>query len=105
METPALDFRKPHVLRNDKEYRAAVREIDALLDADPAPGTDSYDRLEFLSVLVAAYEDEHEPPIPEAAPQEVVLFALEQQGREPELLLLKPSTAGPATRGRRRAQS
>jgi HTH-type transcriptional regulator/antitoxin HigA len=37
--------------------------------------------LEFLSVLVAAYEDEHEPPMPETSPQEVVLFALEQQGK------------------------
>jgi HTH-type transcriptional regulator/antitoxin HigA len=81
MGTPALDFRKPHVLRNEKEYRAAVREIDALLDADLAPGSDAYDRLEFLSVLAAAYEDEHEPPMPETSPQEVVLFALEQQGK------------------------
>jgi HTH-type transcriptional regulator/antitoxin HigA len=81
MGTPALDFRKPHVLRNDKEYRTAVREIDALLDADPAPGTEAYDRLEFLSVLVAAYEDQHEPAMPQAAPQDVVLFALEQQGK------------------------
>jgi HTH-type transcriptional regulator/antitoxin HigA len=37
--------------------------------------------LEFLSVLVAAYEDEREPPMPETAPQDVVLFALEQQGK------------------------
>ena len=81
MGTPALDFRKPHLLRNEKEYRAAVREIDALLDADPAARTEAYDRLEFLSVLVAAYEDEHEPPMPDAAPQDIVLFALEQQGK------------------------
>lgn len=81
MQTPALDFRKPHVLRNDKEYRTAVREIDGLLDADPAPGTDAYERLEFLSVLVAAYEDQHEPEMPHATPQEIVLFALEQQGK------------------------
>src|SRR5438874_13380744 len=89
MGTPALDFRKPHVLRNEKEYRAAVREIDALLDADPTPGSEAYDRLEFLSVLVAAYEDEHEPPMPKTSPQEVVLFALEQQGKtRPDLVPL-----------------
>ena len=87
MGTTALDFRKPHVLRNEKEYRAAVREIDALLDADP--GSEAYDRLEFLSVLVAAYEDEHEPPMPKTSPQEVVLFALEQQGKtRPDLVPL-----------------
>lgn len=81
MATLTLDFSKPHVLRNEREYRAAVREIDALLDADAAPRSEAYDRLEFLSVLVAAYEDEHEPPMPETSPQEVVLFALEQQGK------------------------
>lgn len=79
--TATLDFSKPHVLRNEREYRAAIREIDALLDADVARGSEGYNRLEFLSVLVAAYEDEHEPPMPETSPQELVLFALEQQGK------------------------
>lgn len=48
----ALDFSTPHVLRNTREYRAAVAEIDRLLDADPKRGTVEHDRLEFLSVLV-----------------------------------------------------
>jgi antitoxin component HigA of HigAB toxin-antitoxin module len=32
-----LDFTKPHVLRNEAEYTAAVAEIDQLLDLDPPP--------------------------------------------------------------------
>jgi hypothetical protein len=56
-----LDFAKPHVLRNAQEHRDAVREIDALLDADPRRGSEEYERLELLSVLVEAYEDEHFP--------------------------------------------
>jgi HTH-type transcriptional regulator / antitoxin HigA len=77
----ALDFRKPHVLRNAREYRAAVAEIDRLLDEDPKRGSEAYDRLEFLSVLVQAYEDTHDP-IDEAksSPQSVVMFMLEQRG-------------------------
>jgi HTH-type transcriptional regulator/antitoxin HigA len=76
-----LDFRKPHVLRNAREYRAAVAEIERLLDADPARGSEAYDRLEFLSVLVQAYEDAHDP-IDESkgSPQSVVMFMLEQRG-------------------------
>ena len=76
-----LDFSTPHVLRNAKEHRAAVAEIDRLLDVDPKRGTQSYDRLEFLSVLVEAYEDEHDP-IDESTgtPQSVVAFMLEQKG-------------------------
>ena len=79
--TPLLDFSTPHVLRNAKEYRAAVSEIDRLLDADPKRGTPDYERLEFLSVLVEAYEDEHDP-LDEAggSPQSVVAFMLDQRG-------------------------
>src|SRR6187200_101909 len=81
MATPLLDFSTPHVLRNAKEYRAAVSEIDRLLDADPKRGTLEYERLEFLSVLVEAYEDEHDP-LDESggSPQSVVAFMLEQRG-------------------------
>lgn len=78
-----LDFAKPHVLRNTQEYRAAVREIDGLLDADPRRGTEDYDRLEFLSVLVEAYEDEKFPWDElerGGSPQSAVTFMLEQRG-------------------------
>ena len=77
----ALDFSTPHVLRNAREYKAAVTEIDQLLDADPKRGTVAYDRLEFLSVLVEAYEDKHDPlDEREGTPQSVVEFMLEQKG-------------------------
>lgn len=78
---PMLDFSTPHVLRNAKEYKAAVAEIDRLLDADPKRGTDAYDRLEFLSVLVEAHENDRDP-IDESGgtPQSVVAFMLEQKG-------------------------
>jgi len=74
----ALDFTRPHVLRNRREFNAAVREIDQLLDADPRKGTEQYERLEFLSVLVEAYERKHLPD-EETTPQEVVDFMLEQR--------------------------
>ena len=80
MSHTALDFSKPHVLRNAREYGAAVAEIDRLLDRDPARGSDAYDRLEFLSVLVADYEDRHEPLDEGGTPQSVVDFMLEQRG-------------------------
>lgn len=75
-----LDFTKPHLLRNEEEYDIAIAEIDALLDSDPQPRSEEYERLEFLSVLVEAYEDAHLPAYAEATPQEVVDFMLEQKG-------------------------
>ena len=65
----------------ERDYYEAAKEVDALLDRDPRPGTEEYDRLEFLSVLIEEYEDEHEPrDAPEPTPQAVVDFMLEQNG-------------------------
>ena len=75
-----LDFTKPHLLRNEEEYDIAIAEIDALLDSDPQPRSEEYERLEFLSVLVEAHENAHLPAYAEATPQEVVDFMLEQKG-------------------------
>lgn len=75
-----LDFTKPHVLRNEAEYTAAVAEIERLLDLDPPPHSEAYERLEFLSVLVQAYEDTHYPLDQLTTPQDVVAFMLEQKG-------------------------
>jgi HTH-type transcriptional regulator / antitoxin HigA len=79
--TAVLDFTKPHVLRNEEEYDAAIGEIHELLELDPIEGTEEYDRLKFLSVLVEAYEDENIPePSGGGTPQSIVDFMLEQKG-------------------------
>lgn len=76
-----LDFSTPHVLRDEGEYRAAVSRVDALLDRDPDPGSPEYEELEFLSVLIEAYENEHLAE-DHASPQELVDFMLDQRGLE-----------------------
>jgi len=53
--------------------------IDALRDENPSAGTEGYDRLEFLSVLVEHYEDRHYP-MDAGTPQGAVLFMLKQKG-------------------------
>jgi HTH-type transcriptional regulator/antitoxin HigA len=79
MATALLDFSKPHVLRSEGEYDAAIAEIERLLDEDVQPGSEGYDRLEFLSVLVEHYEDERYP-VGAVTPQQAVAFMLEQKG-------------------------
>jgi HTH-type transcriptional regulator/antitoxin HigA len=74
-----LDLSRPHVLRTEREYEAAIAEIERLLDRDPAAGTSAFDRLELLSVLVEHYEDERYP-MDAVSPQEAVTFMLEQKG-------------------------
>jgi len=77
--TAVLDFSKPHLLRTEAEYEAALAEVERLLDEDVEAGSEGYDRLEFLSVLVEHYDDEHYPMGP-VTPQEAVTFMLEQKG-------------------------
>jgi HTH-type transcriptional regulator / antitoxin HigA len=76
----SLDFSEPHTLRSEAEYDAAVAAIDTLLELEPAEGTREYDRLEFLSVLVEAYDEEHYRMGQTATPQAVLDFLLEQRG-------------------------
>lgn len=81
--TAVLDFTKPHVLRTGEEYDEAVRMLDELLDRDPQRGSEEYDLLEFLSVLVEAYEAKHLPDEMFATtPRDVVAFVLEQKGMQ-----------------------
>jgi len=74
-----LDFRRPHLLRNDAEYETAMREVEELMGRASAPGTADHERLEFLSLLIEAYE-EAEFPVGQPTPQDVVDFMLEQRG-------------------------
>lgn len=81
MTTAVLDFSKPHVLKSDAEYDAAIAEIERLLDDDVEAGSEGYDRLEFLSVLVEHFEDERYP-MGGVTPQQAVTFMLEQRGMD-----------------------
>jgi HTH-type transcriptional regulator/antitoxin HigA len=77
MAQDTLDFTKPHLLRNERELELAIREIDDLIDLGAQPGTDAGERLEFLSVLVKVYEDEHDP-LADMSPPDIVDFMLDQ---------------------------
>jgi HTH-type transcriptional regulator/antitoxin HigA len=69
-----------HVIRTEKEHNEALKEIEGLLDSSPKKGSKQYDRLELLSILVEAYEDEKTDMPPDATPQELVEFMAEQKG-------------------------
>jgi HTH-type transcriptional regulator / antitoxin HigA len=75
-----------HPIRNDEEYNAIVREMDELLDGDYPEGSAGDDRLDLLSVLVQAYEADHEPRPNLPSPQAVVKFMAEQKGVGPGAL-------------------
>ncbi|MGZ9234141.1 MAG: helix-turn-helix domain-containing protein [Anaerolineales bacterium] len=64
-------------IKTEKDYNAALKEIENLFEAEP--GTEEADRLEILSTLVEAYEDEHYN-IPAPDPIEAIKYFMESRG-------------------------
>jgi HTH-type transcriptional regulator / antitoxin HigA len=65
-------------IRTETDYEAALQEIAALVEVDPAPDTLEGERLEILALLVQDYEAKHYPiPAPDD-PVEVILFYMEK---------------------------
>lgn len=61
------------------DYKAALKAVSALVDADPKRGTPDADRLEVLGTLLEAYEAQHfDIELPD--PIEAIKFRMEQQG-------------------------
>ena len=70
-------------VRTEADYRAALREVSALFDREPEPGSPEGDRFEILLTLLETYEARHFPvdlPDPVAAIQ----FRMEQAGLTPK---------------------
>lgn len=66
-------------IHSEADYRAALGDIAALMESDPAPGTPKGDRLDILATLVQAYEARHFP-IDAPDPVEAIKFRMEQSG-------------------------
>ena len=64
-------------IRTKADYRAALKEVERLWDADP--GTPEGDVVDVLATLIEAYEAEH---FPIAAPDPVsaIQFMMDQKG-------------------------
>ncbi len=61
------------------DYKVALKQVSALVDADPKRGTPQADELEILGTLLMAYEAQHYPlALPD--PIEAIKFRMEQQG-------------------------
>jgi HTH-type transcriptional regulator / antitoxin HigA len=66
-------------IHTNADYKAALREITALMESDPDLGTPDGDRLDVLATLVQAYETKHHPIEP-PDPIEAIKFRIEQGG-------------------------
>lgn len=66
-------------IHTEADYQAALGDIAALMESDPALGTPKGDRLDVLTTLVQAYETRHFP-IGAPDPVEAIKFRMEQSG-------------------------
>jgi len=64
-------------IRSGRDHAAALRRIEALMDAHP--GTPEGDELDVLVTLVEAYEDKHFP-IDDPDPIAAIRFRMDQMG-------------------------
>ncbi len=65
------------------DYKAALKAMSALVEADPQRGTPQADELEVLGALLEFYEAKHYPlELPD--PIEAIKFRMEQQGLKPK---------------------
>ena len=64
-------------IRTHADYRAALEEVEALMDA--APASAAGERLDVLTTLIEAYERKHYP-LDLPGPVEAIKFVMEQRG-------------------------
>lgn len=74
------------ILENKKQYEAALKRIDDLMDANPGLKTDAGKEMKLLLYLIEKYEDEHYPiGLPD--PIEAIKTRMEDLGLEPKDLV------------------
>ncbi len=66
-------------IRTEEDYLAALREVSALIDLDPAVDSLEGERLDVLGTLVQAFEAKHHPIDP-PDPIEAIKFRMDQSG-------------------------
>lgn len=66
-------------IRTDSDYREALKDVSALFDNEPAPGTSEGDAFEVMITLIEAYEAKHFP-VDLPNPIDAIKFRMEQSG-------------------------
>lgn len=66
-------------IRNECDYKAALRDVSAYFDNEPEPGTEDGDRFDILLTLIEHYEAKQFPvDLPD--PIEAIKFRMDQEG-------------------------
>lgn len=66
-------------IRNDVDLERALEEVSELMELNPRPGSEAFDRLDVMATLIEAYETKHYPIDP-PDPIEAIKFYMERAG-------------------------
>lgn len=66
------------LIKTAAEHEAALEELEALMTANPSPGSAESEKIELLGFLIETYEKENHN-IPPPHPVEAIRFAMDQQ--------------------------
>lgn len=70
---------KVRVIHNEEAHEAAVRELESLITDNPKLGSEEFDRLELLALVIRDYEERRFPiGLPDAV--DAIRFRMEQAG-------------------------
>jgi HTH-type transcriptional regulator/antitoxin HigA len=73
-------------IKTEEDYQAALHEVSAYFETEPAPGSAEGDRFEVLITLVESYEAKRYPiELPD--PVEAIKFRMNQAGLTPKDLV------------------
>lgn len=68
-----------HPIHTDQDYRAALKDVSALFDNEPEPGTPEGDYFDIMITLIEAYESK-QFPVDLPNPIDAIKFRMEQSG-------------------------
>ncbi|MGL6241495.1 helix-turn-helix domain-containing protein [Pseudomonas sp.] len=68
-----------HPIHTDEDYRAALKNVSALFDNEPEPGTHEGDYFDIMITLIEAYEAK-QFPVDLPNPIDAIKFRMEQSG-------------------------
>jgi HTH-type transcriptional regulator/antitoxin HigA len=68
-----------HPIHTDADYRAALKNVSALFNNEPEPGTPEGDYFDIMITLIEAYESK-QFPVDLPTPIDAIKFRMEQSG-------------------------
>ncbi|AJQ99938.1 Helix-turn-helix motif [Enterobacteriaceae bacterium bta3-1] len=66
-------------IRNEQDYKAALKEVSLLFENPPEPNTPEGEQFEVMLTLIESYESKHFP-VEFPDPVEAIKFRMEQSG-------------------------